>query len=116
MQFLADENFPFLSIQLLREHGFDIVSIRENSPGISDLSIIRLAQQHQLIILTFDKDYGEILFSNQIINPPSIIFFRHKGADPRFAAQVLISVTKANYQLEGYFTVIEENNFRQRKL
>jgi len=116
MRFLANENFPLVSIELLRENGFEVASIRELFPGISDISVIRLAQEQNTIILTFDKDYGEILFSNKIAEPPSIIFFRYKGNDPLFAGNVLLSVIKSNYKLERHFTVVEESNIRQRKL
>ena len=36
MRFLANENFPFDAVQLLRQYGHDVVWIRTESPGISD--------------------------------------------------------------------------------
>lgn len=55
--FLANENFPRPSIILLRQNGFEIKSIQEGFPGISDDLVINMASEMDLIILTFDSDY-----------------------------------------------------------
>ena len=58
MHFLANENFPLLSIRLLREMNYDISSIIENSPGIPDSEVLSRAATENQIILTFDRDYA----------------------------------------------------------
>ena len=82
MRFLANENFPFPSIRLLRESNFYVSSICEDRPGITDSEVIQIAIKEQLIILTFDKDYGELIFRSGVINPPAVVFFRYKGLSP----------------------------------
>jgi len=68
-----------------------------------------------LIILTFDKDYGEIIFKLGEENPPAVIFFRFKGDDPEKAGQLLLDlVENRNLKVENKFTVIEKENIRQR--
>jgi predicted nuclease of predicted toxin-antitoxin system len=113
--FLANENFPRPSTILLREKGYIIKSIQEDSPGISDPEVMKIAKDLNLIILTFDSDYGELIFKYSNNNPPSVVYFREKGNNPEFAATSLISVlTNSNIILPGSFTVIESNNIRQR--
>ena len=73
--FLANENFPRPSTLILREHGFTIKSIQEDHAGISDLEVIKMALSLNLIILTFDSDYGELIFKYAKENPPSVVFF-----------------------------------------
>jgi len=46
----------------LRKTGIEVKSITENTPGIPDKEVIRIAQKEKLIILIFDKDYGELIF------------------------------------------------------
>ena len=76
---------------------------------------MQLALDLNLIILTFDSDYGELIFKYAKDNPPSVVFFREKGNQPEFAASSLISLlTNPNIVLAGAFTVIEANNIRQR--
>ncbi len=82
MQFLANENFPSPSISFLRATGLEITSIFELYRGFSDYEVIEMAQAQRLIILTFDKDYSEIIFKYGIANPTSVIFFRYKGESP----------------------------------
>ncbi len=62
MKFLANENFPFPSIKFLRENGYEIISISEESSGIADSEVLQKASAENLIILTFDSDYGELIF------------------------------------------------------
>ncbi len=82
MFFLANENFPGPSTIILREKGFNIKSIQEDSPGIPDEDVIQIALDLNLIILTFDGDYGELIFKYSSNNPPSVVFFREKGNMP----------------------------------
>lgn len=116
MKFLANENFPFPSIKLLRNMGLDIKSIAEDMFGIADSEVIVLAQQENRIILTFDSDYGEIIYRYGIKNPPAVIYFRDKGQHPLLAGQMLQYLVKEkDIILENAFTVIETNNIRQRQ-
>ena len=116
MKFLANENFPFPSINLLRSCHFYVLSVAEEFPGISDAEVIKIALEKELIILTFDKDYGEIIFKFGFAKPPAVVFFRYKGALQTFAGKYIVSLLeKERGQLDAAFTVIEENNYRQRK-
>ena len=113
--FLANENFPKPSVELLREAGFTTKYIAEEFSGISEVEVIEHAVRDNLIILTYDKDYGEMIFRYAKDNPPSVVFFREKGQDPMFAGQILLSILiNGNTKLAGGFTVIETNSIRQR--
>ncbi len=112
--FLANENFPRPSTIILREKGFNVKSIQEDSPGIADEEIIKIAIELNFIILTFDRDYGELIFRYSNDNPPAVVFFREKGTVPEFAALSLINLLANNdITLSGAFTVIDRN-IRQR--
>jgi predicted nuclease of predicted toxin-antitoxin system len=115
MKFLANENFPFPSIEVIRNLGYEVISIAEKYSGISDLEVIKLATEQRLIILTFDKDYGEIIFKLKQIEPPAVVFYRFKGITPPQAGLMLKELISSSIQLNGMFTVIEEENIRQRK-
>lgn len=116
MKFLANENFPYPSTKLLRSKGIEIKSISEDFPGIPDKAVIEIARKDGFIVLTFDKDYGEIIFRFGEQNPPAVIYFRHKGKNPEFAGNFMLQLIHENkIQFERTFTVIEENNIRQRQ-
>jgi len=67
MKLLANENFPLKSILYLRGKNFDIVSIGQEIPGITDEIVIPLANEQDRIILTFDRDYGELIFKKNLL-------------------------------------------------
>jgi len=116
MKFLANENFPAPSIRILRDAGYDVKSIQEVSPKISDEIVLETAKQEDRIILTFDKDYGKLIFQYNIQAPSSVIFFRVKGDDPLFAGSYLLALLKSEGVSFGdCFAVIETNGIRQRK-
>jgi predicted nuclease of predicted toxin-antitoxin system len=83
--FLPNENFPRLSTLLLRKNGFVVKSIQEETPGISDEEVIEIALKLNLIILTYDSDYGELIFKYSKDNPLPVVFFREKGIVPEFS-------------------------------
>ena len=110
MRFLANENFPLPSITFLRHAGYNISSVSEQYPGISDYKVIGKAKVDNLIILTFDKDYGEIIFKHGQENPPAVIFFRFKGENPEMAGQLLIDlIENKNLKVENKFKGISKN-------
>lgn len=116
VEFLANENFPFPSIKRLRECHFSVKSIAEEMPGISDEEVITIAQKENLVILTFDRDYGEIIFKYGMQSPPGVVFFRYIGNDPIFAANCLIeAIFHDNVVFANSFTVIDEHHKRQKK-
>jgi predicted nuclease of predicted toxin-antitoxin system len=62
MRILADENFPGDAVTALREQGHDVLWIRTDAPGISDHEVLTHAQAEARILITFDKDFGELAF------------------------------------------------------
>jgi len=114
MQFLANENFPGPSIKLLRKE-YKVISITEESPGITDEAVIKKAIAENLTILTFDRDYGEIIFKSKLFPTPSVIYFRFKGVAPDTAGKMLLSfIASQTILFDNCFTVIEEDSIRQR--
>jgi predicted nuclease of predicted toxin-antitoxin system len=73
MDFLANENFPLASIQLLRRAGHLIVSIIQEAPGSKDQDILARAHAENLVIITFDRDYGEMIFRHKAAPPAGVV-------------------------------------------
>jgi predicted nuclease of predicted toxin-antitoxin system len=60
MRFLANENFPGTAVKALEMAGNDIVWVRAAAPGCSDQEVLAWAAREERILLTFDKDFGEL--------------------------------------------------------
>lgn len=114
MRFLANENFPDPSIAILRQNGHDVGSIRTDSPGLPDPGVITRVQMEDRVILTFDRDYGELIIKHGMSNPPAVVFLRYKGRDPKAAAALVEGIIGTGVTLTGRFTVVEEHGIRQR--
>lgn len=114
--FLANENIPRPSVEYLREKGFAVKSIQDLHQGVTDLSVIEMARAEDLIILTFDRDYGELIFRHEIINPPPVIFIRYKGTDPEYAGRLMEALWKSErFDFRKAFTVIDKHGIRQKQ-
>ena len=53
MRFLANENFPLPSVRLLRQAGYDVALMIEDSPGMEDSEVLTRATDEQRVILAF---------------------------------------------------------------
>jgi predicted nuclease of predicted toxin-antitoxin system len=117
MDFLANENFPLLSIRLLREASHLVVSIIQEAPGSEDEKILKRAYDERLIILTFDRDYGRLIYRYQALPPAGVVYFRFAPATPLEPAEILLNIMKrAGLALMGKFTIFERGRVRQRSL
>lgn len=117
MRFLANENFPLTSIYLLRSQGYEIISIIEKSPGMTDDQVLELAVNEKLIILTFDRDYGELIYRLKKPCPPGVVYFRYAPKTPEQPGQdLIVFLNTEDLSLVHKFTVVESNQLRQRPL
>lgn len=62
MKFLANENIEKRIVDFLRDSGYDVVYCAEVRPRDDDESIVKIANKEQRIILTNDKDFGELTY------------------------------------------------------
>lgn len=117
MRFLANENIPPATIRLLRQAGMDVVAIGEESPGITDRVVLARARNEQRIILTFDRDYGELIYRHQLSPPAGIVYLRFSPLTPEEPAEYLLRlVTIESLDFAGKFTVADRQKVRQRLL
>lgn len=65
-QLVADESVDFRIIIRLREVGFIVFAIAEEMPSITDQSVLDLAYEKNALLLTEDKDFGDLVFRLQL--------------------------------------------------
>ncbi|MGQ0622137.1 MAG: DUF5615 family PIN-like protein [Panacagrimonas sp.] len=117
MKWLADENIAGYAIQFLREAAHDVVAVREIAPGISDREVLALARQQHRVLLSFDRDHGDLIFNRGILAPPAVIYLRLYPPSPEVLAAILKKVIALEPAvLTGQFTVATQDGLRQRRL
>jgi predicted nuclease of predicted toxin-antitoxin system len=117
MDFLANENFPSVSIGLLRNAGHDVASVIKETPGDKDRNILKRAHEENRIVLTFDRDYGELIYRHKVFIPAGLIYFRFNPAKPEEPADILLGIIeKGEVPILDRFTVVERSRIRQKTL
>ena len=82
IRLLADENVPLASVDWLRAGGFDVASISEDAAGAPDVDVLRMAREEERVLITFDRDFGELVYRHASPVPPGIIYLRVPPASP----------------------------------
>lgn len=62
MKFLVDECCDLSMVTRLRENGHDVVFIPETTPGITDDEVLDRALLENRVIITEDKDFGDLIY------------------------------------------------------
>ncbi len=116
MRILADENIPRAAVQRLREDGHDVLWIRESCPGVSDEAVRGLAVAEQRIIVTFDKDFGELGVVRPGPVPPGIVLFRIVMESPSSVAATISTTLAGRDDWPGHIAVVDASRILMRPL
>jgi len=116
ISFLADENIPLSVIKQLRKEGYCIISVVEDFKRSSDKKILELSSKNKLIIITFDKDFGELIYKQECDKPFGIILLRVTPKSPEYILHIIEWLLQTNISFEGNFVIVKEDNVRVIKL
>lgn len=107
---VADESVDFRIIAELRKIGLEVYSISEENPSIKDNLVLKIAYEKGALLLTEDKDFGELVFRLQ---------FQHKGVllirvskIPGSISLVSDAISKYYIEMIGKFSVIDDKKLR----
>ncbi len=116
MKFLADESIEKPVVDWLRGQDFDVRYVTEITPSINDEEVIRIANDEGRILITNDKDFGELVFrqSKIVLGVLLIRAINERASNKiRLVREVL---EKARNKLAGYFVVVNEAGIRMKKI
>ncbi len=115
MNFLADESVDRQIVERLRQDGHQVRYVAEMEPGVSDEIVLDLATRERSLLITADKDFGELIFLQQRMMS-GVILIRLTGLSPMNKAEMIASVLKKHgVELDQAFTVIMAGAIRIRK-
>jgi len=114
VEFVADESCDFAVVRARRANGHEVVAIAEISPRISDEQVLRLARAEARVLVTEDKDFGELVYA-QRHEMSGVILLRFPGNARSTMAQMAVDAVKTlGPKLVQRFTVIEPGRIRSR--
>jgi hypothetical protein len=89
-QICANENFPGQAVHALRENGHDVLWMAEQGPRTADVDVLALADAEGRLLVTFDKDFGELAVRRRLRATSGIVLLNgrdgrggNSGAGPR---------------------------------
>jgi predicted nuclease of predicted toxin-antitoxin system len=116
LRFLADENFPRAAVAALEAAGHDIAWVRFVAPGAADADVLAVAARESRILLTFDKDFGELAARSALPPGCGVVLFRVPAPSSESAGQRLAARIAARDDWNAHFSVIEPGRVRMRRL
>ena len=116
MKFLADECCDAELVSFLRSEGHDVLYIIEFKRGASDKEVLEKAFAEERIIITEDKDFGELV--HRFKKPAyGIVILRFEVHESHLKCSRLKRLMdEYSLKLEGHFVVIDSEKFRFRPL
>lgn len=76
MRILADVNVAGRVVLSLRQSGHDVLWARESNRRTADPSLLELATREQRLLVTHDKDFGELIHRERMAAPYGVVLFR----------------------------------------
>lgn len=116
MRFVADEGVDAQIVRALRENKHDVLYIAESNAGESDDVILGFANKDNRILITRDKDFGELVFREKMIHSGIILNRLYELKAEEKAVLVVTVIEKYGEQLAASFTVIQPTKIRIRKI
>lgn len=114
LKIVFDESVDFRLVKRIISAGYEGISIIKNHSGVSDKEVLNIARNNNAIIITEDKDFGELIFSYKE-NKTGIVLLRYNAKDiDKIFESIIITFKKHNESLYKKFTVISPIKIRVR--
>jgi predicted nuclease of predicted toxin-antitoxin system len=116
MRLLADENISPDLVSWLRDAGHDVVAVREVARGEPDPRVLELAEDEGRILLTEDKDFGDLVFRERLPATGIILLRFHTRTYTEYLQLFESFWPDIDRQASGCFIVATNEALRVRPL
>jgi predicted nuclease of predicted toxin-antitoxin system len=116
LNFLADESCDFGVVRALRNNGHDVLAVCEFAKRMQDSEVIDLSTREGRILITEDKDFGQLVFA-QGRGSCGVILVRYSAVGrQRLSIDVARLAEQKKEALHSSFVVLEPGRFRVTRL
>ncbi|OGV62040.1 MAG: hypothetical protein A3K19_27495 [Lentisphaerae bacterium RIFOXYB12_FULL_65_16] len=115
MNFLVDVGVGRSVESVLRQPGHDVRTVRDLDPRMTDDTILELAVREGRIVVTMDKDFGELVYNSGLAHAGVLLLRIEDATGPEKAAVVSGILERHGGELEGAFCVFQRNRLRIRR-
>ncbi len=115
MNLVANEGVDRAVVERLRQDGHDVVYVADLSPGITDEEVLQKANARSAVLLTADKDFGELVFRQGLVHS-GVVLLRLAGLANVTKAEIVAEVCRdRTVELIGAFSVVSPGQVRIRR-
>ena len=116
MNLLADEGVERQIVERLRQDGHEVLYVAEMEPSLSDEDVLKSANKKKALLITADKDFGEMVFHRNLLTAGGVVLLRLAGLSPeRKAETVSKAIQSRGAELTNTFSVISPGRVRIRR-
>ena len=102
-------------VNALRSKGIDIVPIKELTSGVSDETVLETANKQNRILITFDSDFGELIF-RQKLKARGVILLKFTPKSTQQVVDTISNMLKTQAKIEDHFLIVKEKKIRVLRL
>ncbi len=114
MTYLADESVDRPVVQALRDAGYQVTYVSEDMPGAPDPEVLEQASATNSVLLTSDKDFGELVFRRRLSHQ-GVVLLRLSGLIQEEKASRAVQAFRSHGDRFGdAFTVVQPKRVRIR--
>jgi len=113
-KFLVDVGVGNIVEAWIESQGFDVLRVRKINPKMSDTEILKIANKEKRIVITMDKDFGELVFASKKKHQ-GVLLLRLEDATSIEKLEVVKEIfSKHLSELAGHFSVFQNQTLRIR--
>ena len=115
MKIVADESVDKQIVDRLRADGHEVLFVAELDPGIDDETVLLRSRQSSALLLTADKDFGELVFRQRLLHS-GVLLIRLAGLTPDRKAELVAAIFERHgEELLTGFAVVSKRTLRLRR-
>jgi len=115
MKIVADESVDYRIINFLRTNSFDVTAIIDNHASISDTEVLRKSNEQNALLITEDKDFGELVFRFKLKHNGVLLLRFSKDSIDVINIKVLETLQKFQDCLLSNFSTLTDKKLRIRQ-
>jgi predicted nuclease of predicted toxin-antitoxin system len=116
MRLMVNENLAGTVIRELRQRGHDVLSVKESMRSEVNDAILARTQWEERIVVTHDKDFGELAFRYRLPASCGVSLLRLSGSEAGVDNRRILEALESRSDWEGHFSVITDDRIRLRPL
>lgn len=115
LRIVIDESVDYAIVNITKQNGFNVFAIIDETPSISDNEVLSIANKQDALLITGDKDFGELVFRFQLSHKDILLIRMIEAKSFEKANAVLKTLMEYYNEMVDNFSVLDNEKLRIRK-